>query len=59
MRDKPTVEEWLAKLPLELQIITQELMEVARRNMPGIHEFIYHDPESVAKVHAGMKKSRA
>lgn len=43
MKNNPTVDEWLAKLPLELQIITQELIEVARKNMPNVHEFIYHD----------------
>lgn len=43
MRNNPNVEEWLAKLPLDLQIITRELIGVARKNMPGVHEFIYHD----------------
>jgi Domain of unknown function (DU1801) len=43
MRNKPTVEEWLAILPLDLQVITRELIEVARKNMPDVHEFIYHD----------------
>ena len=43
MRNKPTVEEWLAILPLDLQAITRELIEVARKNMPDVHEFIYHD----------------
>lgn len=43
MRDKTTVEDWFAKLPPDLQTITQELIEVARNHMPGAHEFIYHD----------------
>ena len=43
MRNKPTAEEWLAILPLDLQVITRELIEVARKNMPDVHEFIYHD----------------
>ena len=43
MRNKPTVEEWLKNLPVDLQVITQALIEVARKNMPHMHEFIYHD----------------
>lgn len=43
MRNKPTVEEWLENLPVDLQVITQELIEVARKNMPNMHEFIYHN----------------
>lgn len=43
MRDRRTVEDWLANLPLDVQKITQELIGVARKNMPGAHEFIYHD----------------
>jgi Domain of unknown function (DU1801) len=43
MRNNATVEEWLVKLPLDVQVVTRELMEVARKNMPGAHEFIYHD----------------
>ncbi len=43
MKNTPMVEEWLAHLPLDLQVITRELIEVARTNMPGAHEFIYHD----------------
>ena len=27
----------------DLQIITRELIAVARKNMPNAHEFIYHD----------------
>jgi hypothetical protein len=38
-----SVEAWLANLPPESQIITRELVAVARRNMPQAHEFIYHD----------------
>jgi hypothetical protein len=43
MRNKPTVEEWFTSLPADLQVITRELIEVARKNMRGVHEFIYHD----------------
>jgi hypothetical protein len=43
VKNNPTVEEWLAKLPSDLQIITRELIAVARKNMPHVHEFIYHD----------------
>jgi len=43
MRNNTTIEEWLTDLPLDLQVITRELVEVARKNMPGVHEFIYHD----------------
>jgi hypothetical protein len=38
-----TVEEYLSNLPPDLQAITRELCDVARKNMPGAHEFIYHD----------------
>ena len=38
-----SVEEWLANLPTDLQLITKKLRAVARKNMPGVHEFIYHD----------------
>ncbi len=38
-----TVEEYLSNLPPDLQAITRELRTVARQNMPGAHEFIYHD----------------
>jgi len=37
-----TVEEYLSNLPPDLQAIAQELCTVARQNMPGAHEFIYH-----------------
>jgi len=43
MKDNPTVDQWLEKLPPDLQKITRELIAVARKNMPGVHEFIYHD----------------
>jgi hypothetical protein len=43
MRNNPTVQEWLEKLPPELQNITRELITAARKNMPNAHEFIYHD----------------
>jgi hypothetical protein len=39
----PTIDEWLAKLSADQQIVTRELIAVARKNMPGAHEFIYHD----------------
>lgn len=37
------VGEYLSSLPSELQAITRELVEVARKNMPGAQEFIYHN----------------
>jgi hypothetical protein len=37
------VEEFLSSLPVEVQAMTRELVAVARRNMPGAHEFIYHN----------------
>jgi hypothetical protein len=43
MKDNPTVDQWLEKLPPDLQRITRELIAIARKNMPGAHEFIYHD----------------
>jgi hypothetical protein len=43
MKDNPTVDQWLEKLPSDLQNITRELIGVARKNMPNAHEFIYHD----------------
>ena len=43
VKNTPTVEEWLEKLLSDLQIITRELIAVARKNMPNVHEFIYHD----------------
>jgi uncharacterized protein DUF1801 len=38
-----SVEEWFANLPADLQLITKKLRDVALKNMPGAHEFIYHD----------------
>ena len=38
-----TVEQYLMNLAPDLQTITRKLCEVARKNMPGAHEFIYHD----------------
>ena len=38
-----SVEEWLANLPPDLQLITKKLRAVALKNMPKSHEFIYHD----------------
>jgi hypothetical protein len=43
MKNNPTVDKWLEKLSPDLQDITRELIAVARKNMPGAHEFIYHD----------------
>jgi hypothetical protein len=43
MKNNPTVDEWFEKLTPDLQIITRELITVARKNMPKVHEFIYHD----------------
>jgi hypothetical protein len=37
------VEEFFLNLPYEVQSITRELVAVARKNMPGAHEFIYHN----------------
>ena len=38
-----SVAEWLANLHPNPQAITKELRAVARKNMPNVHEFIYHD----------------
>jgi len=38
-----TIEQYLMNLPPELQAITRELCEVARKIMPSAYEFIYHD----------------
>lgn len=43
MNKNPTVEEWLANLPSDIQAITKELRAVARKNMPNAQEAIYHD----------------
>ena len=37
------VEKFLANLPADVQAITRELVAVARKKMPGAHEFIYHN----------------
>jgi len=37
------VEEFLSNLPSDVQAITRALVVVARKNMPGAHEFIYHN----------------
>jgi hypothetical protein len=37
------VEQFLANLPPDVQAIARELCAVARRKMPGAHEFIYHN----------------
>jgi len=37
------VEEFLSNLPAVVQAIARELVAVARKKMPGVHEFIYHD----------------
>jgi hypothetical protein len=36
------VEEFLSGLPADTQAIARGLVAVARKNMPGAHEFIYH-----------------
>ena len=41
--NNPAVDEWLEKLPLDLQKITRELIAVAQINMPGVLEFISQD----------------
>ena len=38
-----TIEEYLSNLSPDLQAITRELCTVARKNMSGANEFIYHD----------------
>ena len=38
-----SVQEWLANLDLDIRAITKQLRSVARRNMPKVREFIYHD----------------
>ena len=38
-----SVEEWLANLPADLQLITKKLRAVALKTMPEAHEFIYHN----------------
>jgi hypothetical protein len=43
MKDNPTVEQWLEKHLPDVQKITRQLIDIARKNMPGAHEFIYHD----------------
>ncbi|HKZ40187.1 MAG TPA: DUF1801 domain-containing protein [Candidatus Hodarchaeales archaeon] len=43
MSKNSSTQEWLEKLSPDLQSITKELIVVARKNMPGVHEFIYHD----------------
>lgn len=43
MSKNPSVKDWLANLPPELRIIAKQLRAVARKQMPGAHEFIYHD----------------
>lgn len=35
MRNNPTVQGWLINLPLNVKQITQELIEIAIKNMPG------------------------
>ena len=37
------MEEFLSSLPSGVQSITRELCAVARKNMPGALEFIYHN----------------
>ena|SRR5688572_10869734 len=37
------IEEYFSKLSPDLQEITTDLCTIARQNMPGAHELIYHD----------------
>ena len=39
----PSVEEWLASLAPASRAITEQLRAGALKNMPNVHEFIYHD----------------
>jgi hypothetical protein len=43
MKDNPNVEQWLEKIPLDLQKITWKLIAVAPKNIPNAHDFMYHD----------------
>jgi hypothetical protein len=43
MRENPSIKDWLSNLPPDLRAIAKKLRAVARKNMPGAHEFIYHD----------------
>jgi hypothetical protein len=52
MKPNPTVAEWLEKLPPDLQRITHELISIARKNMQGAHEFIYHDAVGYSVSHS-------
>jgi hypothetical protein len=38
-----SVQAWLANLSPNIRAITKQLRAVARKNMPKVHEFIYHD----------------
>jgi hypothetical protein len=38
-----SVQDWLANLTPEVRTITKQLRAVARKNMPGAREYIYHD----------------
>ena len=38
-----SVQAWLANLAPDIRAITKQLRAVARKNMPKVHEFIYHD----------------
>ena len=38
-----SVQAWLANLEPDIRSITKQLRAVARKHMPGAHEFIYHD----------------
>jgi|SRR6266498_3444173 hypothetical protein len=41
--NKDAAEAYLANLPADSRAITRELCAVARKNMPKVYEFIYHD----------------
>ena len=38
-----SVQQWLANLAPDIRAIAKQLRAMARRNMPKVHEFIYHD----------------
>ena len=43
MNGNPSVEEWLADLVPAIKAITKQLRVEAKKNLPNVHEFIYHD----------------
>jgi hypothetical protein len=57
MKDSPVIEQWLEKLPLDIQKITRKLIAVARENMPNAHEFIYHDAVGYSVTDANVNST--